>query len=134
MILEVKIPEDLLLIFQQLKMVSARDSVLDLYSKTDEDVEKIKKLEGFTNEEIEVLKTCSRAIRMNGRIYSIVLTTDDYHGFQWHVSIVEILGPSKYSEISEEVAKSIMNVVFSKWTAIDNPGKMKEIKHFVGND
>jgi hypothetical protein len=74
------------------------------------------------------------AILYDMRLISIQLTTDDMHGHQWHLSMVEILSQTEMATPPDRCIADILECFFSKTLAVPNPGKIKEIVHFVGND
>lgn len=76
----------------------------------------------------------SRAIIMGRQLFSLLMTKDEYHGHQWHISMVEITGPRSMREMDQANRELVLNNFFSKWIQIPNPGQQVEILHFVGND
>lgn len=127
---------DLQEVANQMKIAAESDDPPEGYSKTEEEARRKKRLEGFTEAEIQRLRNYhgSRAIVLNQQFLSLVLTTDDHHGHQWHLSLVQITGPSQFGVTNEETNQIVLGTFFSAWKSVPNPGKMAEVTHFVGND
>lgn len=67
-------------------------------------------------------------------LLSLLMTSDDEHGHQWHLSMCRVAGPNSLIMAPPTLRELVYNAFFSSWKEIDNPGKMKEVVHYVGND
>jgi hypothetical protein len=85
---------------------------------------------------MDVLKARNCAsIIYKERWYSIVLTRDEHHKQTWHFSIsMPTVFEGVGTSATDEEAVDLLKVFFSSWKEIPNPGKMKHVRHFVGND
>lgn len=129
-------PEHIKGIAAQMKVAAGPDDDLENYSKTTEDADVRNMIDGMTQEEYEYIKNhgASRAVIYQDHLYSLSLTEDDHHGHQWHFSFTEITGPVSMDVPEPSVVEFILDGFFSSWKPIQNPGKMKTVLHFVGND
>lgn len=128
--------DDLREVGNQMKIAACPDDPLDMYTKTEAEVARVKRLEGLSPEAIRHLQAtgANRAIVLDGHFVSLVMSTDDHHGHQWHLSMVDVVGPQQIAQSRKYITDTILKTFFSTWKEIENPGKITEILHFVGND
>ncbi len=127
---------DLKEVANQMKIAAWPDDQPDGYTKTKEEADRLKRLEGLSPEQLQEIRTsgASRAIFIAGQFVSLVMSTDEQHGHQWHLSMVRITGPQEMAPVGDETGRLILDIFFSKWESIENPGQLVEVMHFVGDD
>ncbi len=111
------------------------DDKLETYTKSLTEATKLLEDIGkttVTNGSPDKLQDSGQAIIFRERFISLEMTKDDYHGHQFHLSLVEI-GMQGMQLARPEESKFILNAFFTTWKSIPNPGKMLSILHFVGN-
>lgn len=133
---EILAPAQLQTLAAEMKAASHEDDDPSLYSKNEQEADDQKTLKGWTPEKKmeQASYGGSRAIIMGRRLFSLLMTKDEHHGHQWHISMVEITGPRSMKEMDQQSRELVLNNFFSKWLPVPNPGKMVEVLHFVGND
>jgi hypothetical protein len=129
-------PEDLKVVADMLKVGAEPDDTLDSYSKTKEEADRVRRLEGFTDEQREQVANTKGgcAIILDNKVFSLMMSHDANHNYQWHLSACQVVGPGKLGPMSDDYTKRIMDAFFSSWKEVPNPGQMSEVRHFVGND
>lgn len=130
--------EDLEELSKRWKAMSLQDSNPEHYTKTEAEA-----TETMLTPEKSNLKIMAD-IREKGKLpdvsiidghpVTIMLTQDGYNGAQWHISLAELSVMGLPTYLVDEIAHKLLNAFFKDWKEIDNPGMMKEIRHFVGND
>lgn len=141
----IKSDDDLVEVGQQMKVSAYSDDPEDGYTKTSEEADNLfKSIKGtskkpvLSEEDIKQLRiyTGSRALIIGNSLVSAIMTTDDHHDHQWHISLCSISGPnpSDLCEVAPEIRDRILNSFFAEYKSIPNPGKMTQVLHYVGND
>lgn len=133
--------EDLKQIALELKSANCPDQNWDNYTKTNEEANQL--FEFVKNNPIpKIDKPFSMALLIDQEIYGVVLSLDYYYDKKWHISISHTCFEKtpdnsisqKLSSVDESVRNKILNAFFNDWAPISNPGMVKEIEHFIGND
>jgi hypothetical protein len=108
------------------------------YSQTNEEAVKIVvEAERGKAQLIHELKQSGKLpdiIVLDNHPITIMLTKDGYNGAQWHVSLAELHPMGFPISIDDGTATKLLNGFFKDWREIENPGMIKTIRHFVGND
>ena len=127
--------DDLKEIAAQMKQVANPDDDPSSYSQTKKEAKISNVLGKLTPEQIEEIKKSggNRAIIFDMKIYSLVMTVDEHHNHDWHLSMCQVFGPNLIDHPNKDYAETICNAFFAVWKPVENPGKMKTL-HFVGND
>ena len=133
---EILAPAQLQALAAEMKTAAHEDDDPAMYSKTTAEAKESVNVKAMPASQVKALAEYggSRAIIMGRRLFSLLMTRDEHHGHQWHISMVEVTGPGMMREMDQPNRELVLNNFFSKWLPIPNPGKVVEILHFVGND
>lgn len=129
---------DLKIVAHQMRISADEDDDYESYSKTKEEADTLS--QRMSEEEYDHYKNHggSRAIWLQTqdgpKLVSLSMTTDDHHGYKWHLSMCQVTGPGELGRLDDKSCKTINDAFFGEWKDVPNPGKMEAVLHFVGND
>lgn len=111
------------------------DTPLELYSKTPDEALPQQIFARLSPEDVENIQKSGgvRIIVLEGGLYSLVLSQDDYNGHQWHLSMAQIIPNRGVTTPSEKIGRYIAGSFFDDWESTPNPGMFKAL-HFAGSD